>query len=418
MIRTARKAYAELGGKYPHSESIVPGGVSITPSLEKIAGYLKILEPFTAYTEQTIAIWDDIFDFMLTQNPEYEEVGKSSASMVDFGQWDHDEYYDGSYAHCDQWGEKRWSTPGAIINGKLVSTRLSELNTGLEEFVDHSYYSSWVEQPVNHFNIKTDPLGNTLSPHHPWNKNIIPNFLKNEGSNGNQNKPGQAYSWGTSLTWNRHTFEVGAYARMYASALAEKIPTSQYVTSTGKSLELLLPKKGSLGVQLIWKVPGIWNAFERNRARAYALAFNLAVTFENTERAISLINRGETKVSVPMQIPESGESLGVGLWGAGRGFLAHWAVINQGNIENYQISVPSRVNASPRSPWGDLGPCEQAVLNTPIIESHFSHENDFTGIDIQRAIQSFDPCMTCTMHILVEDTDAVLNKVVDTSFPI
>ena len=119
-----------------------------------------------------------------------------------------------------------------------------------------------------------------------------------------------------------------------------------------------------------------------------------------------------------MQIPQNGKHLGVGLWGAGRGFLAHWAVINQGSIDNYQISIPSRVNASPRTPWGELGPCERAVLNTPIIESQFSNEEDFVGIDIQRAIQSFDPCMNCTAHILVEHSDTVLNRVVDTSFPV
>ena len=410
MIKTARKAYAVLGGKYPHSESIIPGGVTITPSLEQIETYLKTLAPFTDYSAQTIAIWDDIFDFMLTVNPLYEDVGKSPASMVDFGQWDHEQYYDGSYANCDAWGEQRWSTPGAIINGKLMTTKLSQLNVGLEEFVDHSYYQSWVQQSAEHYKIKTDPLGNTLSPHHPWNKKIIPNSQYN----GQQ----QAYSWGTALTWNRHTFEVGAYARMYLSALAQKIPDSRYVTSTGTSLELTLPKQDAQDVHLTWNIPTLWNAFERNRARAYALAFNLAVTLENTERARTLISKGETAVSVPLKIPEIGKSLGVGLWGAGRGFLAHWAVINQGRIENYQITVPSRVNAGPRSPWGDLGACELAVLNTPIIESQFSDDKDFVGIDIQRAIQSFDPCMTCTTHILVENSDTIVNNVVDTSFPI
>jgi hydrogenase large subunit len=409
MIKTARKAYAVLGGKYPHSESIVPGGVTITPNLEQINSYIKTLDSFTDYTAQTIAIWDDIFDFMLAENPLYEQVGKSEASMVDFGQWDHDEYYDGSYANCDQWGEQRWSTPGAIINGELVTTKLSQLNIGLEEFVDHSYYKSWVDESAKHYHVKTDPLGNTVSPHHPWNKKIIPNFQDSQS--------GQAYSWGTSLTWNKNVFEVGAYARMYISALAKKIPHSQYVASTGTSLELLLPRREMEDVQLTWNIPKIWNAFERNRARAYALAFNLAVTWENTERARALIEKGLTAVSVPLDIPEIGKSVGVGLWGAGRGFLAHWAVINAGRIENYQISVPSRVNASPRSPWGELGPCEQAVLNTPIIEK-LSIDKDFAGIDIQRAIQSFDPCMTCTTHILVENTDIVLNRVVDTSFPI
>lgn len=408
MIKTARKAYAILGGKYPHSESIIPGGVTLTPNLEQIKAYIKTLDSFTDYTAETIAIWDDIFDFMLTENPLYEEVGKSEASMVDFGQWDHDEYYDGSYANCDLWGEKRWSTPGAIINGKLMTTQLSQLNVGMEEFIEHSYYQSWVQKSADNAYIKTDPLGHKISPHHPWNKKIIPKAQQN----------GQAYSWGTTLTWNRHTFEVGAYARMYLSALAQKIPKSHYVASTGTSLDMHLPKANANDLQISWKIPKIWNAFERNRARAYALAFNLAVTLENTQRALALISQGEIAVSVPLKTPKMEKSLGVGLWGAGRGFLAHWAVFNQGHIENYQIAIPSRINACPRSPWGELGSCEKAVLNTPIIENQFSNDKDFVGIDIQRAIQSFDPCMTCTTHILIENSDTVINGVVDTSFPI
>jgi hypothetical protein len=51
-------------------------------------------------------------------------------------------------------------------------------------------------------------------------------------------------------------------------------------------------------------------------------------------------------------------------------------VLDEGKIDNYQIAIPSRVNASPRTPWGELGPCERTVLNTPIIESKFTSEAD------------------------------------------
>ena len=125
------------------------------------------------------------------------------------------------------------------------------------------------------------------------------------------------------------------------------------------------------------------------------MAFNYAVTLENIERAMTLLERGEAEVRTPMTAPESGVHIGAGLWGAGRGFLAHWAVLDNGRIDNYQLAIPSRINVSPRAPWGTPGPAEQAILNTPILES-----GRFTGIDLQRALQSFDPCMSCTTHIL------------------
>jgi hydrogenase large subunit len=411
MVRVARQAYTILGGKYPHSESIIPGGVSIQIDAEKIAQFSNMIIPFLEFTRLSTAVWDEVFGFMLDANPLYENLGRNTASMMDFGQWDHEEYYDGTYENSDAWGSKRWSTPGIIVNKTLLETDLSKLNAGMEEFVDHSYFEDWVDDSQKHHLIKKDPLGNLIKPNHPWNKRII------QPCHENIRKPIKSYSWGSCLTWNRHSFEVGAYARLYITALAQKVPSSQYVTSSGKSLDFSLPIDSSR-LELSWKVPDIWNAFERNRARAYVLAFNMAAIYESIDRANRLIKQGETKVSTVMPELDNKERIGVGLWGASRGFLAHWARLKDGKIDNYQISIPSRVNASTRTPWGELGPCEQAVLNTPILESNFRDETDFKGIDIQRAIQSFDPCMSCSTHIRIENTDSVINNVVDTGFPI
>jgi len=405
MVRSARKAYAILGGKYPHSESIVPGGVTFLPTLAELDAFNEKLQPFYDFSKKTIALWNDLFDFLLRENPAYADVGRTSANMVDFGQWDHHQYYDASYANCDLWGDHRWSTPGAVIEGKLITTRLSELNAGLEEFVEHSFYQPWQQHPFLH-----DPNGNPLSLHHPWNKKILPV--------ADPRLAAQAYSWGTTMTWRRHSFEVGAYARIYISALAQKIPPSTYLESTGHSLKLRLLKADLPEQQVEWIVPQIWNAFERNRARAYALAFNQMVTLENYHIARELILGGETHIRSPMKLPPSGHCLGVGLWGAGRGFLAHWANLKDGVIENYQLAIPSRINSSPRTPWGVPGALEQAVLNTPILETAFHSADDFQGIDIQRGLQSFDPCMKTTARILVQGTNTVLDRVVDTSFPI
>ncbi len=411
MVGIARQAYTILGGKYPHSESIIPGGVSVSIDAEKLAQFSEKIVPFLEFTRQSTAIWNDVFGFMLDANPMYENLGRCSASMMDFGQWDHEEYYDGTYLNCDTWGSKRWSTPGIIVDKKLLETKLSRLNAGMEEFVDHSYFENWVDDSNQHYVIKNDPLGNAITPYHPWNKRLIrPSGIEKE-------KAMKPYSWGSCLTWNRHSFEVGAYARLYITARAQKIPNSDYVSADGNAMNFSLPSQKS-PLELSWEVPDIWNAFERNRARAYVLAFNMAAIYESIDRAHKLIKRGETKVASTM--PELGdeERFGVGLWGASRGFLAHWARLQHGKIDNYQISVPSRVNASTRTPWGDLGPVEQAVLNTPIIESNFRSEDDFKGIDIQRAIQSFDPCMTCTTHIRIKDSERIIDSAVDTGFPI
>jgi hydrogenase large subunit len=401
MMRTAREAYRMLGGKYPHSESICPGGVSFALREDQLDAVLTTLRPFIDYTKRCARIWDDVFDFLYASAPAFQDLGRAPANMVDFGLWDHEDYYDGTYENCDRWGERRWSTPGAVINGALVTTSLSRLNSGIEEFVDSSFYDTWRSQP--HL---TDPAGSPLGLHHPWNKVIIRNPTKNSGS--------LPYSWATAFTWDREVFEVGAYTRLYISALARKIPASAFVESTGGSMVFHVPAGTLQAERLEWQVPPIWNALERNRARAYALAFNLMILFESEQRAKALLSRGEEKMQTSFEIPAAGTRLGVGFGGAGRGLLAHWAVLHDANISNYQIAVPSRINGGPRTPWGDLGPCERALLNSPIIESNWSDLAGFRGIDLLRVVQSFDPCMPCKMHMVFEGTDFAATMEVNT----
>jgi len=402
MTRVAREAYVLLGGKYPHPETIIPGGVTTTINTSTFTEFYVKLRQFFDYAKRCVAIWDDVYDFFYEADPRYRDVGRLAPTMVDCGQWDHEDHYDASYANCNAWGEKRWSTPGAIVDGKLVTTRLQDINVGLEEFIEHSFYEPWKEQP-----FKTDPLGAPLSPNHPWNKTTIPRP-------GAQNWK-ERYSWSTTPTWDRRVFEAGAYARVYLSALAKKLPESPYVHSTGSSLVMQVAKGESLPeMTLEWKVPEVWNAFERNRARAYAVAFNLMVTLEQWTRAQARLKRGDTQVATPFEIPKTGRHIGVGFWGAGRGYLTHHCVIEDGVLANYQIVTPSTVNACPRTPWGTPGPYEQAVLNTPLIESSYKKAEEFRGIDILRALRSFDPCMPCTTHMMVEGSDRVITREVTT----
>jgi hydrogenase large subunit len=165
-----------------------------------------------------------------------------------------------------------------------------------------------------------------------------------------------------------------------------------------------------------WHIPKDWNAFERNRARAFCIPYSALVALDNWYMAQDLMRKGETSMSTPFTIPKKGTQIGVGFWGAGRGFLTHHLIIDDGAISNYQILTPSSLNASPNTPWGTPGPYEEAVINTPILENIELDNPDkkFKGIDILRAIRSFDPCMPCTTHIQVADSDYMVTREVTT----
>lgn len=400
MTRVAREAYVLIGGKYPHPQSVVPGGVAVTVTTTTINEVYLRLQRFFDYSQKVVGIWNDVFDFMLEANPDYARCGERPATMADTGVWDRPEAYDGTYANMDKWGKARWATPGILVNGDVVTTDLSRLNIGLEEFVEHSYYEKWDGQ-----RFPADPLGQPLSPNHPWNKETKP-------------KPGKQswrdrYSWDTSPTWDRLPMEAGAYARLYLTAKAQDLPPSDFLEATGHSLKIIVPGGTLPDVQLEWRVPAVWNTFERNRARAYAIPYSAMVAMENWLIALNLLKQGQTKVSNKFEIPQRGTQIGVGFWGAGRGFLSHHLVIDNGAIGNYQILTPSTLNAAPRTPWGTPGPYEEAVLNTPILEE-FSDPADYKGIDILRSIRSFDPCMPCTTHILVNGADRMITREVTT----
>lgn len=383
--RRAREMYVLLAGKYPHPQTIVPGGMSTTVTITTFNEFYPRLVDYLDYAKKAALIWDDLVEFFFDADPAYRRVGMRRKNLVDTGIWDDPDAYDASYANCTAWGERRWATPGAIVDGELRTTSLQALNIGLEEFVERSFYDPWEGT-----RYPTDPLGAPLSPNHPWNKETKP---RPQGQNWKEK-----YTWDTAPRWDRLAMETGPYSRMWNTALAQKLPANDFIEATGHSLRLHLPQAATPALDLEWHVPEQWNAFERNRARAYAIAYTALVCFNNWLRGLDLLKQGQTKVSTHFEMPRKGTQIGVGFWGAGRGWLTHHAVIENGAIANYQIVTPSTFMASPQDPWGNPGPYEEAVLNTPILED-FSREESFTGIDILRTIRSFDPCMPCTTHI-------------------
>ena len=77
--------------------------------------------------------------------------------------------------------------------------------------------------------------------------------------------------------------------------------------------------------------------------------------------------------------------------------LSHHVVIRDGKIANYHPYPPTPWNANPRDIYGTPGPYEDAVQNTPIFEEN--GPDKFKGIDIMRAVRSFDPCLPCGVHM-------------------
>ncbi len=374
-------------GKYPHPSTIVPGGVSTTVSTSTFNEFYTQLGKIFDFCKQITGIWDDLCDFFLEANPAYEQVGARPTNLMQSGIWDDSTIYDATYANCDAWGNRRWARPAIIVDGEVVTTNLTEINMGFEEFVSTSFYEDWTTKGAPRFS--TDPLGNPISPYHPWNKTTLP---RPEAKNFKER-----YTWDTAPRWDRQICETGTYGRMWSTALIGETPKdNEFLQATGDGLRMVMPRHELPEMELFWPVPRTLNALERNRGRAYAMAFTAAIGMNCMLKALEYWRNGETAVHTSFKVPKD-ERISVGFWEAGRGWLVHHMHIDRGAIVNYQITTPSTVNASPSDPFGGLGPYEQAIVGTPILES--VSDEEIKGIDILRTIRSFDPCMPCTTHM-------------------
>jgi hydrogenase large subunit len=150
-------------------------------------------------------------------------------------------------------------------------------------------------------------------------------------------------------------------------------------------------------MDLEWKVPKWANTIERDRARAYFVAYVAAMALFFVEKARERVEQGDVKTFTDFKVPD--EAIGCGFHEAVRGVLSHHVVIRNGKIANYHPYPPTPWNASPRDAYGTPGPYEDAVQGMPIFEEN--RADGFKGIDIMRTVRSFDPCLPCGVHMVV-----------------
>jgi hydrogenase large subunit len=287
-------------------------------------------------------------------------------------------------------------TPGVVVDGKLVTNSLIDINLNIRILLGSSYYDDW--QGAETF-VAKDPLGNPVDKRHPWNQTTIPRPQKRD-FNGN-------YTWVMSPRWlDQRTGDHlaldtggGPIARLWSTALSGLVDIG-YVKATGYSVKINLPKTASLPeTEFEWKIPKWSNAIERDRARTYFQAYAAATALHFVEKALAEVHAGRTATWSEFKVPD--EAIGCGFHEAVRGVLSHHVVIRDGKIANYHPYPPTPWNANPRDVYGTPGPYEDAVQNTPIFEEN--GPGNFKGIDIMRAVRSFDPCLPCGVHMYVGD---------------
>ncbi len=390
VSRYTREMFCLMEGKHVHPSTLYPGGVGTTATIQLFTDYITRLMRYVEFMKKVVPMHDDLFDFFYEALPGYEENGRRRILLGCWGAFQDPDVCNFEYKDMAEWGRAMFVTPGIVVDGKLVTNSLVDINLGIRILLGSSYYDDWEGQEMF---VTKDPLGNPVDRRHPWNQHTNPKPQKRDFSD--------KYSWVMSPRWFDGTDHLaldtggGPIARLWSTALSGLVNTDT-LKATGHSVEIHLPKTAlKPPVTFEWKIPQWSNTIERNRARTYFQAYAAAAALTFAEKALAEIRAGHTKTWQEFKVPD--EAIGCGFTEAVRGVLSHHMVIKGGKIANYHPYPPTPWNANPTDSYGTPGPYEDAVMNTPIFEENSI--DDFKGIDIMRAVRSFDPCLPCGVHM-------------------
>ena len=364
------KLHAVLGGKNPHLQSFLVGGMStpIDPNSQSAlnAGTIAELKQLVARARDFV-VRVYIPDLLAVAGfyKDWAGHGKGVGNYLVYGEYPDDDT----------------ATPALFLPGGVIRARdLSKLETfdpsKVTEYVSHSWYDYEKGDGVALHPSEGETSPNYTGPTPPYER------LDTD----------KKYSWLKSPRYADEPMEVGPLARMLVAYVAGQPRVKALVDGVLKALgvgpEALFSTLGRVAAR------GIETQVLAEKMDQWvdALAANMAA---------GDLRIHDTSKWEPSSWPS--EAVGAGFHEAPRGALAHWVNIGNGLIRNYQCVVPSTWNAGPRDAKGRRGPYEEALIGTPVADAE-------RPIEILRTVHSFDPCMACGVHV-VDATHRTLSSV-------
>jgi hydrogenase large subunit len=370
--RDVARLHAIFGGKNPHPNFVV-GGV---PSPIDLNSDSALNSARFADVQDIIRKMQDFVDQVY--------VPDTLAIAGFYKDWGGRGEGTGNFMTYGDFPEKGMDDPssylipsGVILNRDLSTIHEVDMNSPehIKEFISHSWY---------------DYSGGKDQGLHPYDGETELNYSGPQPPYGHLDVD-QSYSWLKSPRWQGKAMEVGPLARVLMLYARGHEQTKELVNMTLSKLDV--------------PVDALFSTLGRTAARTLetkVIADNLQVWYDNL---ITNIKSGDTRTFnetlwEPSSWPK--QAKGVGFMEAPRGGLAHWIVIENEKISNYQAVVPSTWNAGPRDNEGQPGPYEAALE-----DNHEMHDPK-QPIEILRTIHSFDPCIACAVHVTDPDGEELV----------
>lgn len=374
--REMARIHVILGGKSPHPQTFLLGGVSVVPEwrgpiAEPLGGHQWGLEAASPASLSPVSL--TTIATLLTQMQAFvtgaylPDVRTIAAAYRDWGTRGRGR---GHYlAFGDLPTNDATDDPTLLLpRGRIMDRDLASLievdQSGVAESVEHAWYRSGGEDD-----------GALL---HPWDERTL--LREGPATPITSLADERRYSWVRSPRYEDDPMEVGPLARLLVASAAGDDTVSTALSDTVADL--------GLGANDLFSTLG------RTLARAVEaelVAGRLSGWL--TELRDSMASGDLAFANIAKWEPASwpAEAQGWALGESTQGAVGHWVTIEGGRIATYQIVDAGTWNASPRDTRGRRGAIEEALVGTPVADPA-------RPLEVLRTVRSFDPCLACATH--------------------
>src|ERR1700744_5428815 len=131
MSRMTREMFCLMEGRHVHPSTLYPGGVGTVPTVQLFTDYLVRLARYAEFMKKCLPVHADLFDFFYEALPGYEQVGQRRVLLGCWGSFNDPNACDYTYKNMDAWGKKMFVTPGVVVDGKVVTNNLVDINLNI-----------------------------------------------------------------------------------------------------------------------------------------------------------------------------------------------------------------------------------------------------------------------------------------------
>lgn len=334
------KAIAIFGGKTPHPQSIVVGGVTSVADMlnpQRLNDFIFIIKEAKEFIDR--AYLPDMRLLVKAYKDEIKAgIGRANGNFLCVGGYGFDEH------------------TNLFESGVVYSHDFENIEDFDETKISEEVERAWYEKDELCYTDLNDD--GTLKT------------AKNDDK----------YSWIKAPRYDGKTMECGPLARVLISYSKGNRLIKSFVDEFLGACEIeLLDLSSTVG---------------RNAARAIETSYICEYVFKLVSNLIQNVKYYDTQTWGAYKFAElKADAKGRAFLEVPRGVLSHFVEVEGQKISNYSVIAPTTWNATPKNYDGVRGAYEEALVGIQLADVK-------QPLEVLRVLHSFDPCIACAVHIV------------------